>query len=92
MIALSTTSMTVIDTVSAARATPSAVARGTPGPQDRRDRQGVAEDEGEGDGQGDRREVRQAQRGADDQPEDLTDGAAGEAVQRCAGSLRPGAP
>ena len=80
MIALSTTSITAIETVSAASATGNAAASAMPDAEQRHHRQRVAEEEREHDGERDRLPVAPAERGTDDHAEHLADRAAGQAV------------
>jgi hypothetical protein len=77
MNALSTISITVIDAVSDANANGRARRTGT---QNRDDREGVAERERQRDRDSDGRDGPPVCGGGDDQPEDFSDGAAGEAV------------
>ena len=79
MIALSTISMIVIEIVSEAKAIGPPRARACPSAA-AASCERVAEEERERDGEGDRRHVGPAERGADDHPEHLADGAAREAV------------
>ena len=80
MIALSTISITAMETVSDASAIGTTARERHAGAQQRQARERVAEEEGERDGERDRLQVGPAERGADDHAEHLADGAAGEAV------------
>ena len=76
--------------MSAASATRTAWREREAGPPHDADGQRVAEEEGERDRQGHGRGVRAARRGPDDHPQDLADGAPGQAVQRRLPGIRPG--
>ena len=82
MTPLSTISMIVIESVSAASARPSALARGKPLRRQRDDGERVAEGEREPHGERQRRKRAPAQGGPDHHAQHLADAATREAVQR----------